>query len=301
MICRQLRAATHNSTLFLVTSLVVATYLLQFQSANIDTVSGFLFVAPQHVQKLSSTSSYSSSASLVSSRRKVLKQHKFDDARDGDDDDDDDVFLTPIQIRTIRKDIIRKRANQKLPTIYYNNDDNYSSINPEKLNNNEDSSSAAVVSVEQQIIDALISNQLVQVRGIALQDNDTRGIRSDAEQLAYRIQKRIQKQQQQQQQDVITASSASKSSLAHVFVVEMKGHMATLFYYIPQQQLTTPFHQQHQRISTAVLSSSSSSSTGSSRLQNVASPKVQLRTTGKRNDWNKRPKALRDNAGQIIK
>lgn len=296
MICRQQRAATHNSTLFLVTSLVVATYLFQFLTTNIDTVSGFLFVVPQHVQKLSSTSSYSSSASLVSSRRKVLKQHKFDDASDGDDDDD--VFLTPIQIRTIRKDIIRKRANQKLPTIYYNNDDNYSSINPEKLNINEDGSSA-VVSVEQQIIDALISNQLVQVRGIALQDNDTRGIRSDAEQLAYRIQKRIQKQQQQQQQDVITAS---KSSLAHVFVVEMKGHMATLFYYIPQQQLTTPFHQQHQRISTAVLSSSSSSSsTGTSRLQNVASPKVQLRTTGKRNDWNKRPKALRDNAGQIIK
>ena len=294
MIGRQQRAATHNSTLFLVTSLVVATYLFQFQTTNIDTVSGFLFVVPQHVQKLSSTSSYSSSASLVSSRRKVLKQHKFDDASDGDDDDDDDVFLTPIQIRTIRKDIIRKRANQKLPTIYYNNDDNYSSINPEKLNINEDGSSA-VVSVEQQIIDALISNQLVQVRGIALQDNDTRGIRSDAEQLAYRIQKRIQTQQQQQQQDVITAS---KSSLAHVFVVEMKGHMATLFYYIPQQQLTTPFHQQHQRISTAVLSSSS---TGSSRLQNVASPKVQLRTTGKRNDWNKRPKALRDNAGQIIK
>ena len=273
----------------------MATYLFQFLTTNIDTVSGFLFVVPQHVQKLSSTSSYSSSASLVSSRRKVLKQHKFDDASDGDDDDD--VFLTPIQIRTIRKDIIRKRANQKLPTIYYNNDDNYSSINPEKLNINEDGSSA-VVSVEQQIIDALISNQLVQVRGIALQDNDTRGIRSDAEQLAYRIQKRIQKQQQQQQQqDVITAS---KSSLAHVFVVEMKGHMATLFYYIPQQQLTTPFHQQHQRISTAVLSSSSLS-TGSSRLQNVASPKVQLRTTGKRNDWNKRPKALRDNAGQIIK
>ena len=293
MICRQQRAATHNSTLFLVTSLVVATYLFQFLTTNIDTVSGFLFVVPQHVQKLSSTSSYSSSASLVSSRRKVLKQHKFDDASDGGDDDD--VFLTPIQIRTIRKDIIRKRANQKLPTIYYNNDDNYSSINPEKLNINEDGSSA-VVSVEQQIIDALISNQLVQVRGIALQDNDTRGIRSDAEQLAYRIQKRIQKQQQQQQ-DVITAS---KSSLAHVFVVEMKGHMATLFYYIPQQQLTTPFHQQHQRISTAVLSSSSLS-TGSSRLQNVASPKVQLRTTGKRNDWNKRPKALRDNAGQIIK
>ena len=291
MICRQQRTAADNSTLFLFTSLVVATYLFQFQTTNIDTVSGFLFVVPQHVQKLSSTSSYSSSASLVSSRRKVLKQHKFDDASDGGDDDD--VFLTPIQIRTIRKDIIRKRANQKLPTIYYNNDDNYSSINPEKLNINEDGSSA-VVSVEQQIIDALISNQLVQVRGIALQDNDTRGIRSDAEQLAYRIQKRIQKQQQQQQ-DVITAS---KSSLAHVFVVEMKGHMATLFYYIPQQQLTTPFHQQHQRISTAVLSSSS---TGSSRLQNVASPKVQLRTTGKRNDWNKRPKALRDNAGQIIK
>jgi hypothetical protein len=89
--------------------------------------------------------------------------------------------------------------------------------------------------------------------------------------------------------------STSKLSLAYVFVVEMKGHMATLFYYIPQQQLTTPFHQQYQKTNTAVLSASSS--TGSSRL----SPKVQLRTTGKRNDWNKRPKALRDNAGQIIK
>jgi hypothetical protein len=233
--------------------------------------------------------------SSISSSQVVLRQQQaFDNDSDDDDDDDDDddadadddVYLTPIQIRSIRKDIIRKRANHKLPTIYYNqhNDDDDDDHNDTSKN---------MLSVEQQIVEALIAHQLVQVRGIALQDNDTRTIRNEAEQLAYRIQKRIQQQQQEENDSIV--ESTSKISLAYVFVVEMKGHMATLFYYIPQQQLTTPFHQLYQKTNTAVLSSSPSGS--ASRL----SPKVQLRTTGKRNDWKKRPKPLRDNAGQIIK
>jgi hypothetical protein len=246
-------------------------------------VSGFLIPVPKQMKPISSSSLILPSS--ISSSQVVLRQQQaFDNDSDDDDDDDDDVFLTPIQIRSIRKDIIRKRANHKLPTIYYNqhdDDDNHNDI-PKNI-----------LSVEQQIVEALIANQLVQVRGIALQDNDTRTIRNEAEQLAYRIQKRIQRQQQEENDSIV--ESTSKISLAYVFVVEMKGHMATLFYYIPQQQLTTPFHQLYQKTNTAVLSSSPSGS--ASRL----SPKVQLRTTGKRNDWKKRPKPLRDNAGQIIK
>lgn len=272
---------------FFATGIVVISNIFILHLCNLIHVSGFLIAVPHHIQKLSLPSTIKSS--LVSSRILIpLQQQQFDD--DSDSDDDDEVFLTPIQIRTIRKDIIRKRANKKLPTIYYNNDDT--------IRSEENGDGTAPVSVDQQIIEALISHQLVQVRGVALFDDDTRTIRSEAEQLAYRLQKRIQQQQQQQQNDSVTVST-SKLSLAYVFVVEMKGHMATLFYYIPQQQLTAPFHQQYQKTNAAVLASSSSL-TGSSRLQNV-SPKVQLRTTGKRNDWNKRPKALRDNAGQIIK
>ena len=245
--------------------------------ANVQ-VNGFLIALPQQIQKISL------SPPVVSSFVTLRQQH-FDDYGD-EEDGDNEVVLTPIQIRAIRKDIIRKRANNRLPTIYYNSDD-------------DDDSTSDVLLVEQQIIDTLKSDQLVQVRGIALHDSDTRSIRSEAEQLTYRIQKQVQQQQQQQQQqqNVASGTSSSKSALAHVFLVEMKGHTATLFYYIPQDQLTTPFHQQHLKINTAVLSSNTTTGTTRSRL----SPKVQLRTTGKRNDWKKRPKALRDNSGQIIK
>ena len=239
--------------------------------ANVQ-VNGFLIALPQQIQKISL------SPPVVSSFVTLRQQH-FDDYGD-EEDGDNEVVLTPIQIRAIRKDIIRKRANNRLPTIYYNSDD-------------DDDSTSDVLLVEQQIIDTLKSDQLVQVRGIALHDSDTRSIRSEAEQLTYRIQKQVQ----QQQQKVVSGISSSKSTLAHVFLVEMKGHTATLFYYIPQDQLTTPFHQQHLKINTAVLSSNTTTGTTRSRL----SPKVQLRTTGKRNDWKKRPKALRDNSGQIIK
>ena len=245
--------------------------------ANVQ-VNGFLIALPQQIQKISL------SPPVVSSFVTLRQQH-FDDYGD-EEDGDNEVVLTPIQIRAIRKDIIRKRANNRLPTIYYNSDD-------------DDDSTSDVLLVEQQIIDTLKSDQLVQVRGIALHDSDTRTIRSEAEQLTYRIQKQVQQQQQQQQQqqNVASGTSSSKSALAHVFLVEMKGHTATLFYYIPRDQLTTPFHQQHLKINTAVLSSNTTTGTTRSRL----SPKVQLRTTGKRNDWKKRPKALRDNSGQIIK
>ena len=284
---RQRRTRRNYATSsFYVTAFVAMTNVFIVHLWSKNHVNGFLIASLPPVQQIRKVA-------FVTSPSSILKQQPFD----YDDDDDDEVFLTPIQIRTIRKDIIRKRANQKLPTIYYNNDDN-------NMNNQETkdgfASPAGTVSVEQQIVEVLISNQLVQVRGIALQDNDTRTIRNEAEQLAYRLQKRVQ-QQQQQQGDAEDSNEGlaftSKSSLAYVFLVEMKGHMATFFYYIPQQQLTSPFRQQYQKTNTAVLSSSSSSSTGNSRL----SPNVLLRTTGKRNDWNKRPKALRDNAGHIIK
>ena len=281
---RMRQRENHSSSatsVYFATGIVVISNLFILHLCNLIHVSGFLIAVPQQIQNLSLPSTIKSS--LVLSRILLpLQQQQFDD--DNDCNDDDEVFLTPIQIRTIRKDIIRKRANKKLPTIYYSNYDT--------IHKKENDDGTLPVSVEQQIVEALISHQLVQVRGIASFDDDTRTIRSEAEQLAYRLQKRVQ----QQQQDDSIASSTSKLSLAYVFVVEMKGHMATLFYYIPQQQLTAPFHQQYQKTITAILSSS----TGSSRLKNV-SPKVQLRTTGKRNDWNKRPKALRDNAGQIIK
>ncbi len=257
--------ATHHKVMLFLGSAMVLVANVQFW--NMNQVSGFLIVLPQQIQKISSSASSPVISSFV-----VLQQQQVDA-----NDDDNEVILTPIQIRTIRKDIIRKRANNRLPTIYYNDDDD---------------STSDVLLVEQQIIDTLKSDQLVQVRGIALHDSDTRTIRSEAEQLTYRIQKQVQQQQQ-----LASASSSSKSELAHVFLVEMKGHTATLFYYIPRDQLTTPFHQQHLKTNTAILSSNTTTGTTSSRL----SPKVQLRTTGKRNDWNKRPKALRDNSGQIIK
>jgi RNA-binding protein YhbY len=122
--------------------------------------------------------------------------------------------LTPIQIRTLRAEVQRRRAFRTLHTQVGYSD-------------------------AQEIATALRQHSLMQIRGVALETEDTRVIRREAEQLTRAVQ----------------------AELTRVHLVHIQGHVVTLF---------------------------------------RESAEFPLRTTGKQNAWNKRPKARRDNAGQIV-
>lgn len=133
----------------------------------------------------------------------------------------------------------------------------------------EDSShQSATVDKRRQIADLLLNRNFVQVRGVVSKDlpSDTRIIRNAAERLALEVQMELQSSSSPMAAERIVGSIDSV-----VHIVEIKGRMVTFF-----------------------LESSTSPVSNSSQV-------FRLRTTGKQNNWMKRPKALRDNSGQIIK
>jgi hypothetical protein len=125
------------------------------------------------------------------------------------------------------------------------------------------------VDKRRQIAELLVHRSFVQVRGVVPKDqrDDTRIVKNVAERLALEVQMELR--------SLLSSSPTTAGDEIVVdpvvHIVEIKGRMVTFFV----ESATSP----------------------------VSNPQAvfHLRTTGKQNNWIKRPKALRDSSGQIIK
>lgn len=195
-------------------------YLLAASAATTRCVSSFVVAAPPLLlTRTAGTTVTSTSAVVTNALRTAIEETDAIEA------------LTPIQIKSVRKKLSRRRAFNKLATVYLE-DDEGPVFSGTRL---------------KEIAQQLQEHELVQVREIS--PNQVRNIKSVTERLALEV---------------------GMEANVCIFVVEIKGHAATL--YCP----TTSATEKQQ-------------------------PNIQLRTTGKANHWEKRAKALRDNRGQIIR
>jgi hypothetical protein len=167
------------------------------------------------------------------------------------------TMLTPKQIRSVRKEMLRRRALQAIDTVYWTD-------GPISENSSNHSTS---VDKRRQIADHLLNRSFVQIRGVVSMNrpDDTRIIRNVAERLALEVQMELCFLSSPS----TTVGDGTINPVVHI--VEIKGRMVTFLLESETSPLSNPTQVFH------------------------------LRTTGKQKNWIKRPKALRDSAGQIIK
>jgi hypothetical protein len=131
---------------------------------------------------------------------------EYDDDENDDDDDDDELdYLSPSQIKTLRKEASKREANKVLPRIAYRND---VGITPMML-----------------IISTFASHELVTISSIRADKQQHRShVKPAAEQLAYDIALAMPTSQQQRP----------------VFLVCIQGYSATYYSPFPKGRVVAP-------------------------------------------------------------